>query len=201
MTVIYKIQIEGLENIPTDGPYVIAHNHVSVVEPPLVGSFWPTPPEAIAAAYLWDKGGLESLVVKGWGCIPVRRGQFDRKLIEDILQLLKAGRPLLYAPEGKRSHTPGLIQALPGIGYVVSKAQVPVVPVGVVGSTAEQLKRAFRLKRPVLEMRIGKVMHIEPIEGTGQKRRESRQLITDQIMLQIAALLPPEYQGVYAGRS
>jgi 1-acyl-sn-glycerol-3-phosphate acyltransferase len=200
MALIFKIQIEGLENIPAEGPYLIAHNHISVVEPPLVGSFWPTTPEAIAAAYLWDKGGLESLVVKGWGCIPVRRGQFDRQLIEDILQILRSGRPLLIAPEGKRSHTPGLIRAFPGIGYLVTKAQVPVVPVGVVGSTAEQLKRAFRFKRPVLEMRIGKVMNIEPVKGPAQARRESRQIIADQIMLQIAALLPADYQGLYAGR-
>jgi 1-acyl-sn-glycerol-3-phosphate acyltransferase len=178
---------------------LIAHNHVSVVEPPLIGSFWPTPPEAIAAAYLWDKGGMESLVVKGWGCIPVRRGQFDRQLIDDILHVLRCGRPLLYAPEGKRSHTPGLIQAQLGIGYVVSKARVPVVPVGIVGSTAEELRDAFRLKKPILEMRIGKVMHFNPLEGSAKARRESRQIVTEQIMRQIASLLPAEYQGIYAG--
>lgn len=200
MTLIYKIRIEGLENVPSEGPYLIAHNHISIVEPPLVGSFWPIVPEAIAAAYLWDKGGAESIVVKGWGCIPVRRGQFDRQLIEDIIRVLQSGRPLIIAPEGKRSHTPGLIQAFPGIGYLVAKTQVPVVPVGIVGSTTEHLKRALRFQRPVLEMRIGKVMHLEFVAGPAKARRESRQLITDQIMLEIAALLPPEYQGIYAGR-
>jgi 1-acyl-sn-glycerol-3-phosphate acyltransferase len=88
-------------------------------------------------------------------------------------------------------------RAEPGVAYVADKVGVPVIPVGIVGTTDDYAEKAFRFKRPPLEMRIGKPMRLPPVEGKGAARHQSLQANTDMIMRAIAVLLPPEYQGVY----
>jgi len=89
-------------------------------------------------------------------------------------------------------------RALPGAAYIVEKTGVPVLPVGIVGTTDDFFARAIRMHRPTIEMRIGKPLILPPVEGKGAARREALQANADQIMLAIAALIPPEYHGVYA---
>ena len=80
-------------------------------------------------------------------------------------------------------------------------AQVPVVPVGIVGTTGDFWQRAKRGLRPKLEMRIGKPIHFSPMTEKGNDRREARQRNADLVMRYIAGLLPKEYHGVYAGQA
>lgn len=194
---ISEVRIIGLENVPEDGPYIIAVNHISIVEPPFVVSFWPVAPEAVGAKEIWERRG-QSLLARSYGAIQVHRGEIDRQLINTMLQVIESGRPLLIAPEGGRSHSPGLRSAQPGVAYVADKSKAQVLPVGIVGSTDDFLGQAFRGKRPVLEMRIGKLVQLPAVTGKGEKRRNSLQLNADQIMYQVAALLPEDYRGVYA---
>jgi 1-acyl-sn-glycerol-3-phosphate acyltransferase len=198
--ILSRVCITGRENIPRSGPYLIAINHVSLYEAPFILAFWPVAPEAAGAADIWSRPGQATLA-RIYGGIPVHRGEYDRSLVETMLQALDSGQPLLIAPEGGRSHTPGMRRGLPGAAYVVDRAAVPVVPVGLVGTTDDFLSLALRGKRPTLEMRIGKPLRLPPVEGKGKARREARQRNVDRIMLQIAALLPPEYRGVYAGET
>lgn len=194
---ISHVRITGLENVPKSGAYLIAINHVSIFEPPLMLAFWPTAPEAAGAVDIWSRPG-QSILARIYGGIPVHRGQYDRKLLDTLLDVLESGRPLLIAPEGGRSHVPGMRRALPGVAHIIDKAKVPVIPVGVVGSTDDFLEKGLRGKRPTIEMRIGKPIHLPLLEGKGEARREARQRNVDHIMTHIAALLPPEYHGVYA---
>ena len=110
-------------------------------------------------------------------------------------------RPLVIAPEGGRSHVPAMKRAMPGIGYIVEHAQVPVVPVGIMGTTGDFWQRAKRGLRPKLEMHIGKPIHFPPMTEKGNERREARQRNADLVMRYIAGLLPKEYHGVYAGKA
>jgi 1-acyl-sn-glycerol-3-phosphate acyltransferase len=132
-----------------------------------------------------------------YGGIPVHRGEYDRQLLDTTMAALQSGKPLLIAPEGGRSHTPGMRRALPGVAYIVDKTDVPVVPVGLVGATDDFLQQAFHFHRPIIEMRIGKSLRLPPVEGKGAARREALQANVDQIMLHIAALVPAEYRGIY----
>ncbi len=191
-----KVRIQGLENVPAHGPYIVAHNHISIFEPPLIISFWPVELEAIGAVDVWERRGQSSLV-RMYGVIPVHRGQFDRRLIDTMLNILRAGLPLIIAPEGTRSHTPGMQKAWPGVGYIVDKARVPVVPVGVVGSTPDAWRRIQQFDRPPLEVRIGKPFELPPLGDDPRAQRSGRQGNTDRIMRAIAALLPADYRGVY----
>jgi 1-acyl-sn-glycerol-3-phosphate acyltransferase len=192
-----RVRITGRENVPRSGAYVIAINHVSLFDPPFLMAFWPKAPEAVGAVDIWSRPG-QNLLARLYGGIPVHRGQYDRKLVDTTVGALLSGRPLAIAPEGGRSHTPGMRRALPGAAYIIDLAQVPVVPVGIVGATDDFLARAMRGKRPTIEMHIGSPVRLPPIEGKGEARRLARQRNADRIMSHIADLLPPEYRGVYA---
>lgn len=194
---IGPIKITGRENIPPSGAYLIAINHISLFEAPFILAFWPVAPEAVGAADIWQRRG-QSALVSYYGGIPIHRGEFDRQVLELLLMVLRSGRPLLIAPEGGRSHVPGMRRAEPGVAFLVEKAGVPVVPVGIVGSTDDYLGRGLHGKRPPLEMHIGKPLQFSTEEMRSTDRRERRQANADLIMQHIAALLPGEYRGVYA---
>jgi 1-acyl-sn-glycerol-3-phosphate acyltransferase len=191
------VTISGRANVPQRGGYLIAINHVSTYDPPFAVAFWPVAPEAVGAVEIWTRPG-QSQLARLYGGIQVHRGEYDRKLLETMITALQAGRPLLIAPEGGRSHTPGLQRGLPGVAYVADKADVPIIPVGVVGTTRDYIQRAIRGERPPLEMRIGQPLRLPPVTGHGAERRTTLQKNTDLLMSHLAALLPPEYQGVYA---
>lgn len=200
--ILCRVHIEGKENIPDRAPYLVAMNHVSLYEPPLVLAFWPHPLEAAGAVDIWHRRG-QSLLAHLYGGIQVHRGQYDRQLIDRMLAAVEAGYPLLIAPEGGRTHTLSMRRALPGAAYIVHKAGVPVVPVGIIGTTDDlltRIKAAYQRRgpRPFLEMRIGTAFQIPPVSGRGEERRLALQQNADLIMAHIGKLLPPEYYGVYA---
>jgi 1-acyl-sn-glycerol-3-phosphate acyltransferase len=198
--VLGRVKVTGEENVPLGRPYVIAMNHVSIFDPPLVVAFWPETPEIIGAVDVFEKKG-QGTILSMYGVIPVHRGDYDRALLEKILAILKMGRPLVIAPEGGRSHESAMKRAMPGIGYIIEHAQVPVIPVGLVGTTDDFWQRAKRGEKPQLEMRIGKQIIFPAMTERGAQRREARQKNADLVMCAIAGLLPKAYHGVYAGQA
>ena len=192
-----KVELYGMEKIPADNKYVVAFNHVSMVEVPFIGAFWPTFLEIIGATVVWERP-LHAMVAKGWGGIQVYREGFDREVFQKVLQSFESGRPLMISPEGTRSRTPGLQRGKSGIAYIVDKANVPVIPVAVVGNTYDFLKEGIRRKRPVIQMIVGDLIDLPPLTGRGEEKRKMRQHNTDIVMARIAELLPEEYQGVYS---
>lgn len=195
-----RVKIEGLENIPSCGAYVAVFNHVSIFDPPLVVAFWPTQPEVLGAVDVWNRASFaQNLIARLYRGIPIRRGEVDRGAMEQMISALSSGRPLLVAPEGGRSHVPGLRQAKSGVVYLVEQTHAPVIPVGVTGTTDDFFQRATRGERPTLEMRIGKPFELPEINEKDMPPREARQRKADYIMGKIAALLPSHYQGIYRG--
>ena len=196
MRLLFRIRIEGWENIPKGSAYILAANHISLFEPPLLLGFWPELPEVIAGHDVWERPG-QNVMVKLYGAIPVRRGEYDRQVIESMLAVLSAGKPMMIYPEGGRSHQLGMRRAMPGVAYLVDRAQAVVLPVAVIGTHDDLLKEAFKMKRPEIIIRIGKPFQLPPITARGEARREARQKNADEVMLRIAALMPEEYHGVY----
>jgi 1-acyl-sn-glycerol-3-phosphate acyltransferase len=195
--ILAPIKITGKKNIPLRKPYIVAINHVSIFDPPFIGVFWPEQLEAMGAVDVWSKPG-QNILARVWGGIQVHRGEYDRAVFDKVLSARRSGHPMLIAPEGGRSHVPGLRQAKPGIAYIVEQSGLPVIPVGIVGTTDDFWHKAVRGGRPLLEMHIGEPLHLPPVEGKGEARRLSRQANTDLVMRAVAALLPEEYRGVYA---
>src|SRR5215207_8231981 len=192
-----QVRITGKENIPYGKPYVVAINHVSIFDPPFAGAFWPDRLEIIGASDVFDKPA-QGWLLKGYGVIPVHRGDYDRILLTKIIRILKSGYPLLIAPEGGRSHVPAMKRAMPGIAYIVEKTRVPVVPAARVGTTEDFWQRARRGESPSLEIRIGKPIILPEITVKGAEKHEARQRNADLVMRYVAGLLPEEYRGVYA---
>lgn len=192
-----RITIRGKENIPYGRPYVAAMNHVSIFDPPFVAAFWPEALEIIGAIDVFSKPGQGQLL-RLYGVIPVRRGEYDRSLLSKIVSILKSGHPLLIAPEGARSHKTAMQRAKPGIAYIVEKTAVPVLPVAIIGTTEDFWQRARAGEKPPLEMRIGKPITLSPITAQGSEKHAARQRNADLVMSHLAGLLPEEYRGVYA---
>jgi 1-acyl-sn-glycerol-3-phosphate acyltransferase len=191
-----RLALSGFENVPPPGAYIIAMNHLATYDPPLLVAFWPHPPETLGAANMMETPFVGHMM-RGYGTIPVHRGEYDRTLLEKALDILKSGRPFVIAPEGGRTHKPGMREARPGIAYLALKANVPIVPVGITGTEALMPSwKAFR--RPLLTMTVGKLFRLpsDPIPREGRHERLAE--YTALIMRRIAELLPTEYRGVYA---
>ena len=195
--VLGKVEISGFENIPNHNKYVAIFNHVSLVEVPFIGAFWPTILEIIGGADVWSRPGV-SIVVKMWSGVQVKRTQFDKDVFKQVKQVFEADRPLMISPEGTRSHTPGLARGKPGVAYIIDQADVEVLPVAVIGNTMDFLKMGIRGKRPPIQMIVGEPFKLAPLDGRGEARRVMRQNNTDIIMARLASLLPENYRGVYA---
>jgi 1-acyl-sn-glycerol-3-phosphate acyltransferase len=195
--ILARVKVTGIENVPIDQAYIIAGNHISLFDPPLLVAFWPEDPEVIGASDIFERKG-QSLLARWYGVIPAHRGEYDRALLETTMNVLRSGHPLVILPEGGRSHETAMHQAKPGIGYIIEHTNLPVVPVGIVGTTDDFWQRAKRGGRPPLEIRIGKPVHFPPMTEKGAARREARQQYADLVMSHIAGLLPPEYRGAYA---
>lgn len=193
-----RVKISGTENIPYGKAYVAAMNHVSIFDPPFAAAFWPEELEIIGASDVFGKPGQGQLL-RLYGVIPVHRGDYDRSLFTKLISILNVGRPLLIAPEGGRSHDTAMRRAKPGVAYLVEKTGVPVLPVGLIGTTEDFWQRAKRGEKPPLEMRVGKPILLPPITAKGLAKHEARQQNTDLVMSYLAGLLPEEYRGVYAG--
>ena len=195
--ILARVKVMGKENSPYGKPYIVAINHISIFDPPFAGAFWPEQLEIIGAADVFDKPS-QGWLLKGYGVIPVHRGDYDRLLLTKIIRILKSGSPLLIAPEGGRSHVPAMRRAKPGVAYIIEQTGVPVVPTGLIGTTEDFWQRAKRGERPSLEMRIGIPIALPEITAKGTARHEARQKNADLVMSHLAGLLPEEYRGAYA---
>jgi 1-acyl-sn-glycerol-3-phosphate acyltransferase len=196
--ILSPVRITGRKNVLRGKPYIVAINHVSLYEAPFIGVFWPEQLEVMGAVDVWSRPG-QNILARLWGGIPVHRGEYDRAVFDKVLAALAAGYPLLIAPEGERSHKPGMQLARPGIAYLAEQSGLPVIPVAIVGTTDDYWHKASKGGRPLLEMRIGRPFHLPPVEGKGEARRLSRQRNADLVMRRIAGLLPEDYRGVYTG--
>ena len=128
----YNYRITGRENIPKDGAYIVCANHVSAVDPILVGISIPKRMYFMAKVELFRNRLLRALM-NGLGAFPIKRGEADIKSIKTSLKLLNSGKILALFPEGTRKKS-NEITAEPGIAMLAIKSKVPIVPVAVISS-------------------------------------------------------------------
>jgi 1-acyl-sn-glycerol-3-phosphate acyltransferase len=195
--ILSPIRITGRGNIPPKGAYLVVFNHVSLYDAPLLVAFWPKALEVLGAQEIWDRPG-QNILVRGYGAIPVLRGEIDREAVTMILSSLRSGRPLMMAPEGGRSHGAGMQPGKAGIVYFIEATGVPVVPVGIVGTKDDYYRQGSRGNRPPVKVTIGKAFYLPEIVGfASDSPKQVRQMKVDLIMRKIAELLPEDYRGVY----
>ncbi|NIV39235.1 MAG: hypothetical protein GWN58_60430 [Anaerolineae bacterium] len=184
----------GLENFPDQPPYILVTNHLSVFDTPLLLTACPHTIRALAAAK-HKRNPVYGPLIALMGSIWVRRGEVDRQALREALDVLRGGGALGMAPEGTRARgTYALQKGKTGPAYLATRADVPLVPVGLTGS--ERIKDNLpRLRRTPVRVVVGKPFRLPE---TGQVRGQKLHEYTDIIMHHIAELLPEEYRGMYA---
>jgi len=185
-----RFQINGLENIPKDGPLIIVVNHASIGDPPLVGAMIPRVTLFMAKEQLFHYPVL-GWIVKGFGGFPVRRETIDLNAIKLSIKVLKDNGALVIFPEGHRSKTGQLGEAYDGTGLLASRHMTPILPVGIAGT--RNVVKALAFMRPKITVTVGKVF----TAPHDQLSRDEVTEFTQEIMRRIAELLPPEQQGRY----
>ncbi len=191
-----KWRIKGKENVPASGPLLIVCNHLHIADPPMVAASIPLKCVFMAKEDLW-KNWWSRFWVENFGAFPVRKGAIDRKTLHTAENWLKQGVSLVMFPEGSRSKGAGMQPALPGAALIASRLGIPILPVSITGT--DKLKNLLWcvFHRPTITVTIGKPFR--PPSGNGKLTRGQRKKLMDGIMKKIAALLPTEYHGVYAG--
>jgi len=191
---ISRVEVRGVENLPQTGGVLLCTNHLSILDPPLVFVFSGRKDASALVASKHKKNPFLRWIVNLVGGIWLERGEADLHALRAAQTFLQNGGALGIAPEGTRSKVHGLIEAKTGAAYLADKAGVPVVPVAIVGSdlAVPMLKQ---LRRPSMQMIIGKPFNLPPVARA--TRNADLQHNTDEIMCQIAALLPEDYRGIY----
>ena len=192
-----RLTVEGVENIPRQGPVILMINHLSFLDPFVVVASMPRQVTAMSKVENF------SIPVWGWifklyGAIPVRRGQVDRRALKAALDVLKSDTMLLIAPEGTRSPTHALQKAHDGMAYIAQRSGAAIVPVAIIG-TGDFWPHIKRLRRTPVHIRVGQPFYLQ-----AQERRLDREMLTamtTEAMYRLAAILPPRYRGVYADLS
>ncbi len=196
LNILFSWKIEGRENMPLTGPFVLIVNHVHNLDPffLLFGS-----PRWIT--FMAKEELFRSPFLRPWlrwtGSFSIQRGGTiteKRKMLKSARNVLEKGLILGMFPEGIRSHDGKLREGKSGSAVIASKTNVSLLPVGIIG-TDKINGISWLWKRPSIVVNIDKPFKLPP---TYSKMSKSQmQLFTTQLMREIAALLPPEYQGAY----
>lgn len=194
LTVFYDVffrgEIAGLENVPHSGPFLVASNHASHLDPPLVGCHIPRQMAFFARKTLW-KPGVAAWWLDGVGAIPVDRdGGSDVSAIKNVLRTLQAGKALTLFPEGTRSPDGTLQTPKSGVGMIACRARVPVVPVRIFNSHIAFGKGGGFRPGTRVSIVYGKLL--QPADYDDPKAGKERyQLASEKIMAAISVLREP----------
>jgi 1-acyl-sn-glycerol-3-phosphate acyltransferase len=192
----FRWRVFNAERVPLTGPVILASNHASFLDPPLVGSALPRPINYLARESLFRFPGIGALL-RSWNSVPVDRDGGGAAGLKAILNRLLDGGGIILFPEGTRTSDGNLQPARSGIGLVVIKSDAPVVPVRTFG-TFEAYGRHGRLPRPRrVAVKYGRPMYFEKLrieakDCSKARLKEIYQEIADEIMAAIAKLEPRE---------
>jgi len=188
----FRWRVIGAEHVPKTGGVILAANHASYLDPPLVGAGLHRDINYLARQSLFRFPLIGRLLVS-WNSVPVDRDGGGARGLKNILDRLLGGAGIILFPEGTRSCDGKLQPARPGIGLTVAKSDAPVVPVRVIGSH-EAWGRNQKLPLPKrITVKYGEPMRFEKLraearECSKDRLKEIYQQIADEIMAAIAAL-------------
>jgi 1-acyl-sn-glycerol-3-phosphate acyltransferase len=195
---VARIHVEGAENLPQSGPLIVAPNHLSNADPPLVAG-WLAPalgrrPRFLAKEQIFV--GPIGTFLRWQGAVKVKAGGSDADAYRVCRKLLEEGEALIIFPEGTRSHDGQLGKALPGVALLATRTGVPVLPVGISG-TDRFLGRGAPFPRigTRITVRVGQPFQL--VADPSLPRREALDAANRELMRRIAALVDERHRGQY----
>jgi 1-acyl-sn-glycerol-3-phosphate acyltransferase len=195
---IFRIDDAQLSRVPAHGPLILVTNHINILEIPIIYShLQPRDLHGLVLADRW-KNRIVAWGLDVCGTIPLERGGMNLDGMRRALDALKAGDMLIISPEGTRSGDGRLQNGQPGIVPLALKSGALLLPVGYFGGEnyKENLKK---LRRTDFHLAVGKPFRLAA--GSETATREVRQQMVDEVMYQLAAILPEPYRGRYTDMS
>jgi 1-acyl-sn-glycerol-3-phosphate acyltransferase len=197
-TLLAKVdRVEGLENVPAEGPGILLINHIAFIDPILVIHLLKRNIVPLAKQEVYDYPFI-GIFPKLWGVVPINRDELDRKPLKKVMTILKAGEMVLVAPEGTRHHE--LQVGRVGVAYLASRTGSPVIPVAIDGTVGFPVFRTSkRWKETGAVVQFGKPFCFR--SEFSHARSKDLRLMTDEAMYILASLLPKHRRGVYSDLS
>ena len=188
-----RLDVSGAENIPPRGPVILACNHLSFTDPPLLVAAIPRPLYFLGKKDLFANPA-GAFLMRGFHVSPYDRAAVNMDTMRTMLEHLDRDRAVVIFPEGTRSPHHAMQPALPGIVYLALRSQAPILPVGITGT---HKLRAWRMPLPLcrLNASIGPPFTLPTLEG--RPPRPVLEGMLRMVMERVARQLPPEFRGVY----
>lgn len=189
----HRGRIYNSERLPDNGAFILAGNHVSFLDPPFFGMACKREAFYMARDTLF-RNPLANWILRSWHCVPISRDRGDIGAMRTVLRMLSEGKAVLMFPEGTRSEDGQLQEPRAGIGMIVARANVPILPMRIFG-TERALPKGAGLPRPVkVEIKFGEPFTY-PLPANFEKMRGDavKSVYLDigrEIMKRIAALQP-----------
>jgi 1-acyl-sn-glycerol-3-phosphate acyltransferase len=205
MRLLWRVRVDGLENVPRDGGFVIASNHLSFIDSVVIPVVLPRRVAFLAKAEYFEGRGLRGLLSRLWfrglGAVPVRRGSHGEAMasLQVALHVIRDGDGFGIYPEGTRSRDGRLYRGRTGVSWLALASGAPVVPVGLVGTDRVQPVGARLPRIAPVQVRIGQP--IRPDRYQDQPAGAARRSMTDDVMTAIASLSGQEVARGYAPTS
>jgi len=186
MKVLNGWEVRGREHVPREGALIVAPNHISFWDPPLVGAAAKRELHFLAKEELFRTPVLGPLI-RGYNAIPIRRGMADLRGLTRAIEVLKGGDALLVFPEGSRMRDGQLHPARPGVGLLAVSGDASIVPAYVSGTNRP---RRWMLRREKVRIWFGEARHWRQWAGEGDDEpgRALYQRIGEAVMRDIASL-------------
>lgn len=181
--ILCRPRISGRENIPREGGFILASNHISYYDPPLVGCWQPRELYFFAKKELF-RNKLFGALISAVNSLPVSRGAVDRQALKAAIEVIRAGYGLTMFPEGTRSKTDHFLKPKPGIGIMATRAECPIVPCYIHGTN--KLRDCIR-GREKMSISYGEPLTAEWIKSLGDSK-DAYLTIAQTVMARITDL-------------
>ena len=191
---ITRMRIEGRKNIPKKGGFVLAPVHRSYLDTPLTAAVTRRRMRYMAKDSMWKKRWVGWLI-SSVGGFPVSRGSTDIEALKRCFLLLGQGEPIVMYPEGERKSGPIVQPLFEGAAYVASRANVPIIPVGIGGSEAVMPKGSKMIHSQKVRIIIGAPIHPRPSESGRVPRSEVKRL-TAELHAELQRLFDAAQAGI-----
>jgi len=196
MNIISRVDLRGMENMP-EGNFILAANHLGRLDTAILLYAIDREDIIMPIAEKYRNHPLFGMLGRSIHAIWLNRFEADYAALRDILKRMEQGGLMVIAPEGTRSKTEALQEGKMGVAFLASKSGYPVVPVALTGTEDRVvLENLKRFRKSHITATAGKPFYIEIPRG--RERDQAMREATDEIMCNLAALLPEKYRGVYA---